>query len=125
MIPVQSPCCGVTPEAIPKPIASGRAMRPTVTPAPRSAKKSPRRYPRNAATIAGTNLPTRTIKRHAYQRCKARVARDWRRRGQMPTSAEPVESLVFYFRGNRGLACSLGESLFDGAPGEHRAFHAL
>ena len=57
MIPVQSPCCGVTPEAMPNPIASGSAINPTVSPAPRSARKSPRRYPRNAEIMAGLNFP--------------------------------------------------------------------
>ena len=36
---VMSPCCGVTPDAIPKAIASGRAMIPTIMPAMRSETK--------------------------------------------------------------------------------------
>src|SRR6185436_18564787 len=39
------PACGVTPEAIPNAIASGRATNPTVTPAIRSNVKSCRVYP--------------------------------------------------------------------------------
>ena len=36
---VYRPACGVTPEAMPKAIASGKATRPTVTPARRSDQK--------------------------------------------------------------------------------------
>src|SRR5215210_1399045 len=39
------PACGVTPEAIPNAIASGRATNPTVTPAIRSDVKSCLVYP--------------------------------------------------------------------------------
>src|SRR5215216_1942605 len=39
------PACGVTPEAIPNAIASGRATNPTVTPAIKSDVKSCRVYP--------------------------------------------------------------------------------
>jgi hypothetical protein len=42
MIAVHKPCCGVTPDAMAKPMAKGRAMTPTVTPAPRSLMKSAR-----------------------------------------------------------------------------------
>ena len=40
MIAAHKPCPGVTPDAMPKPIASGSAMMPTVNPALRSLKKS-------------------------------------------------------------------------------------
>jgi hypothetical protein len=40
IIAVINPCCGVTPEAIPKAIARGRAIIPTMTPAVRSDRKA-------------------------------------------------------------------------------------
>src|SRR5207244_909263 len=46
MIAVHRPCAGVTPEAMPKPIASGSATMPTVTPAAKSEKKFRRLLPR-------------------------------------------------------------------------------
>ena len=39
MMAVISPCCGVTPLAIPNAMASGRAMIPTMIPAMRSERK--------------------------------------------------------------------------------------
>ena len=40
MMAVMSPCSGLTPLAMPKAMASGRATQATVRPAPRSAMKS-------------------------------------------------------------------------------------
>src|SRR3954470_11922307 len=49
-------------------------MSPTVNPAPRSAKKSVRRYPRKAEKIAGTNQRMmKAIKGHACGPCNTRI----------------------------------------------------
>src|SRR5688500_3417640 len=52
---VTRPFSGRTPDAIPKAIASGSAMSATVRPAPTSAAKSSRRYPRRLSTSRGRN----------------------------------------------------------------------
>src|SRR5687768_16159595 len=52
-IAVMMPCSGLTPEAMPNAIASGRATTPTVMPAATSLMKRSREYPRSVSARRG------------------------------------------------------------------------
>ena len=74
-----------------------------------------------ADAYRGFRLPAR--RRNRVSKTNAFPNRVWERESDETWSANL--GLRFRFGRNRRLAGSLGQGLFDGAPGEHRAFDAL
>ena len=71
-IAVIRPCSGLTPLAMPKAMASGRATMPTVTPAMTSLKKRARSYSRSASTSRGRNAASGMSLRPSRRRVSMR-----------------------------------------------------